>query len=258
MVGAMGDRILDLLASIAAYLDQASALEITIVVSTFTVIGLPLLALAHELGHAIAVRLRGLPLETIVVGDADDLIVRAGALTMRFGRMTEDDGPGGFVRYDATYASARDIIVIALAGPLANLAVAPVLAGLALIGGTSGPLDAWLWLLSAASLALAVANLVPLGRPGTSGLMSDGRVAQVAWARRDRPVHEWIDLDADNPASHGPPPPAERHTGMRWPFAAALFLVVVLALAAGGASLLVPLLVLFGAALLQGGHRRRG
>jgi membrane-associated protease RseP (regulator of RpoE activity) len=256
MVVAMGDSILDVLASIAPSLDQASGVQIAFVAAIVCVIGLPLLTLIHELGHAIAVRLRGLPLESLVVGDADDLILRIGGVTLRFGRMLDGDADAGFVRYDAAQASPDDRIVIALAGPAANLVVAPVFAGLAAIGGTSGPFDACLWLLAAVSVVLAVVDLVPSGTPGTSTSISDGRVVQLAWAARRGPVLHWTEPEAEPPApSLAAEAPSERHGSFRWPFVTALFLVAVIAFTAGGPTLLMPLILVFGLAFLQGAHR---
>ena len=256
MVVAMGDSILGVLASIAASLDRASGMQVALVAAIVCVIGLPLLTLIHELGHAIAVRLRGLPLESLVVGDADDLILRVGGVILRFGRMLDDDTNAGFVRYDAADASPADHIVIALAGPAANLVVAPVFGGLAAIGGTSGPFDACLWLLAVASVVLAVLNLVPSGTPGTSSLISDGRVVQLACAARRGRVLHWTEPAAEPPApSVAPEAPSQRHSSFRWPFVTALLLVAVVTVAVCGATLLMPLILLFGLAFLQGAHR---
>ena len=258
MVTWVVDWFLDVLSGSAASLGRASAAEVALAFSLVTVVGLPFLVLVHELGHALAVRFRRLPLEAIVVGDAEDLIIRAGGVLMRFGRTLDNEGPAGFVRYDASKASVSDVIVIALAGPLANAIVAPALALLALIGGTHGPLDACLWILSAASVLTASGNLIPRGRPGTSDLLSDGRIVQLAWAARHMPAGDWTDVEAQPPApSLTPPAPSERPGGMRWPFAAALLFVAVVAFVAGGAALIMPLVVLFGGALLHGAHRHK-
>jgi membrane-associated protease RseP (regulator of RpoE activity) len=258
MVVGMVDWSFDVLRSIAAALVSASAWDTAIVFAIVMVLGLPFLTLVHEVGHALAVRVRGLPLESLAVGDADDLSIRAGGVLLRFGRMLDDDAAAGFVRYDASKASAGDVIVVALAGPFANALAAPALAGAALISGTHGPLDACLWILSVGSVLIAVGNLIPRGTPGTLDHVTDGRITQLAWAARHLPA---TDLTVAQPR---PPTPAptphespERRTGLRWPFATALLLVAVVAFAAGGSTLLVPLLVLFGAACLQGAHRRK-
>jgi membrane-associated protease RseP (regulator of RpoE activity) len=149
MLVAMVDRIAETLESASASIGRASAWDVALMCSIIIVIGLPLLTLVHELGHAIAVRLRGLPLESIVVGNTDDLTFRTGAVIVRLGRVLQDEVPAGYVRYEPTRASASDVIVIALAGPLANLAVAPVFAAPALAGGIGGAPEACLWLLSA-------------------------------------------------------------------------------------------------------------
>jgi hypothetical protein len=235
---------------------QASGQQIAFVVAIVCVLGLPLLTLIHELGHAIAVRLCGLPLESLVVGDADDLIMRVGGVVLRFGRMLDDDAGAGFVRYDPAQASLGDHIVIALAGPAANLVVAPVFAGLAAIGGTSGPVDACLWLLAVVSVMVAVGNLVPSGTPGTSASISDGRAVQLAWAARRGRVLRWTEPEAEPPApSVAADAPPERQSSFRWPFVMALCVVGVLACVFGGATLLLPLILIFGLAFLQGAHR---
>jgi hypothetical protein len=227
------------------------------VCSVLTLVGLPLLTLVHELGHALAVRFRRLPLKAIVVGDAEDLILRAGGVLMRFGRSLNDEGAAGFVRYDASKASVGDVIVITLAGPFANAIVAPALAGLALSGGNHGPCDACLH---------------PLGRQRPDGgrqphpartprhvrLAQRRALVQLAWAARHMPAGEWTDVEARPPApSPTPPAPSERPSGMRWPFAAALLLVAVFAVVVGGVALLMLLVVVFGVAYLQGAHRRK-
>jgi hypothetical protein len=90
----MVDWILDvLLRSIASPL--GSAWDLAIVTAIVLVIGLPFLTLVHEVGHALAVRARGLPLDSLAMGDADDLIIRAGGVLLRFGRMLDDDAPAG-------------------------------------------------------------------------------------------------------------------------------------------------------------------
>jgi hypothetical protein len=217
-----------------------------------------LLTLVHELGHAIAVRLRGLPLKSIVVGDSNDLTLRVGAVTVQLGRALDDGDVGGYVLFEATRASARDVMLVALAGPFANLAVASIFAALALAGATGGALDGCLWPLSVVSVAIAVGNLIPRGRPGSSDPLSDGRLVQLAWKRRRTPVRDWTDVPTPpEPAAPCTPASPEPTNGFRWPFKAALLLVAVVTVAAAGVVALLPLVVLFGGVSLNGAHRRK-
>jgi hypothetical protein len=224
--------------------------ELAMVTAVLSTIGGPLLVFVHELGHAAAVRLRRLPLEAIAVGDTDDVVVRARGVTLRFGRNLNHRAPSGFVRYDPGQAAPLDVLLVAVAGPLANLAVAPALAALAMADATGGAADVGLWLLAASSVIAGVAELIPRE---PHGQWNDGRIAQVAWAFFRGRV---VEVEASPP----PPPAAEPlpdgQSGMRWPFAAALVLVAAVCVAAGIPEALVPLVVLFGGALAGGAHRR--
>jgi hypothetical protein len=252
----MVDWVLDVLVSGSALISRTSVSEMIVLCSVTGLIGLPLLVLVHELGHAAAVLLRGLPLESIVVGNADDLTFRVGAVVVRVGRVLEGAGPGDFVEFEAKRASANDLLVIALAGPLANLVVAPLLAVLAL-ASSGGALDASLWLLSAGSVVMGVRNLIPRGMPGTTDAISDGRFVQLAWSRRGRPVTGSGDLPPvpPEPSPASEPPSPEPGSGFRWPFVTALLLVAGGTLAMGDVMLLLLIVVVFGVALLMRAHR---
>jgi hypothetical protein len=256
MVLEMGDWILDTLESMNDTIAQQSPLDMTFWCAV-GILALPFLALVHELGHAVAVRVRGLPLKAIVVGDAADLTVRGGTATLQLGRVLGDGRLRGHVLYESTRASASDMIVVALAGPLANLVAAPAFAAVALADATGGMLDADLWLLTLASVLLGVGNLIPHGMPGSPGPVSDGRHIQIAWERRGTPVSEWTDVIAPAPEAPAPPASPPPAGAFRWPFKAALLLVALAVVAAGGALMLLPLIVLFGGAWLSGAHRRR-
>ncbi len=58
----------------------------------------PLLVLVHELGHALAVKARGLPLRALKVGDRTDLIVSVGRSDRAWAPRRSD--MGGYVMYD--------------------------------------------------------------------------------------------------------------------------------------------------------------
>ncbi len=259
MLRTMVDWIWELVSSAHRWGGGDSVWDVTIGCAVGVVLGLPGLTLVHELGHAIAARLRGLPLKSIVVGDADHLTFRAGAVTVRLGRLLGDGDVAGYVELEPTRASARDLIVVALAGPLANLVLAPVFAALALAGPTGGALDIGLRILVAGRVGMAVGHLIHRGTPGTSDPLSDGRLVQLAWGRRDMPGAGWPDASPAPPApsSADERPSAEPARGFRWPFAVALLLVAVVGVAVGGALALLPLTVLFGGAFLTGAHRSK-
>jgi hypothetical protein len=254
MLVVMVDAFFEAVQSAAAWIGGQSAWDIALLCLALGVIGLPSLALVHEFGHAFAAWLRGLPLKSIVVGDTDDLTLRVGTVILRLGRWRSSSQAGGYVLLAPTQASATDVIVVALGGPLANLAVVPGLVALAQARATDGTLELCLWVLAVWSASIAVSNLIPRGTPGTSELLSDGRLVELAWKQRGTPVA--ISSDAAPPQSCEPSVERmpESRSKFRWPFAAALLSVAVIAVAVGGIVALVPLVVVFGGALLNDAH----
>jgi len=250
----MVDAFWEALQFVHAWTGEQSAWDITLLCVLLGVIGPSSLVLLHELGHAFGAWLRRLPLGSIVVGDTDDLVFSAGAVIVRLGRWRNASQAGGYVSLEPTRASATDLIVVVLAGPLANLAAVPGLVVLALAHVTDGALELSLWVLAVWSVAVAVGNLIPQGRPGTSELLSDGRLVELAWKQRGM-----VEVSSDAAPPQSPQPSAERAPGsrskLRWPFTIAVLAVASIAVAVAGIEAVVPLVVVFGAALLNDAHR---
>ena len=119
--------------------------------------------LVHELAHALVGRRRGVRTASVVLG----LV-------------------GGLAPLSIEAPQPRDELAIAVAGPLASLAIAAVVlpAGVALgfTGDAAGPIAGALFVLGALNLMLGLASLLP-GLP-----LDGGRVVRaVAWARTGDP-----------------------------------------------------------------------
>jgi len=133
------------------------------------------------------------------------LTVTAGAFRLRLGRLQGSGDAGGYVIYDARSATPWHVLVIALAGPAANLLAAAAIAALAV--RTEGMLSVVLFLWMLASLLTAVTNLQPSGDPGNPLGWSDGRWAQAAWAAGRAPLpRNTAHHDANAATSIAPPP----------------------------------------------------
>ena len=167
-----------------------------VIVSAF--IGVPLLTLVHELGHAAAVLRFTQGRVHIQVGRADLAVkLSSGRLSI----MLSPFGAGGFCRREQG-CSRGQALIVALAGPAVNAVFAVLLwlAGTA-ASGTARPV---LFTLSAVS-GLYVLNLIPrraAWNPITRGLPSDG--LRALCLLRNRPLPP-------------PPPPAGKRGGLRDP-----------------------------------------
>jgi hypothetical protein len=144
--------------------------------------------LAHELGHAIvAARRLGGPVHISVGGTGALLRVRLRRLTLAVNAVPRRSGADGFASFDAARATARDVTLIALAGPAASLLCA-VLGAIALSSSArTSVVHNFMWAVTAVGL-LGVLNLVPFDlqeRRGGPRLRSDGRLALEA-ARASR------------------------------------------------------------------------
>jgi membrane-associated protease RseP (regulator of RpoE activity) len=154
----------------------------------------PGLILVHELGHALAVKARGLPLRQLKVGDQTDVILTVGSFRMEFGRLLGEGDVGGYVLYDGRRSTPRDALVIALAGPAANLACAVVTGWLTMrYAGTTPNIPLTLAMLTAGGVYVAVANLRPTGVAADPLTWSDGLWARVAWRGRHHAGPMWRD-----------------------------------------------------------------
>jgi Zn-dependent protease/CBS domain-containing protein len=105
-------------------------------------IGFFLSSMAHDLGHAIVARRRGMPISAIVVTFF-----------------------GGATPLDPSAPNARDDLAIAVSGPLASIVIGAVLAALTAVAAAAGPgletAAAVLGVLAILNFILGVVNLVP-------------------------------------------------------------------------------------------------
>jgi hypothetical protein len=123
--------------------------------------GVPATAL-HELGHAlVARRLLGLPVD-IVVGTTGRIVqLQLGQISMSVNALASPARVGGSAMFDASRARARDILLIALAGPAAS--AVGVLLSLALLrtAAASGFVHDLLWASVLFGVFAVVLNLIP-------------------------------------------------------------------------------------------------
>jgi len=183
----------DWLEHIQRFMDQGS-LGGGIAGGVLAVVFTPLLVLVHELGHALAVKARGLPLKALKAGDRSDLIVTIGAFRLELGRLVGDGDVGGYVMYDARRLTTRDALVIALGGPVANLLGALVTGVLTLrMAGEAAILPIALGLLTVGGVWMALANLRPAGVAADPTTWTDGLWARVAWRGRHHRGPMWRD-----------------------------------------------------------------
>ncbi len=144
-----------------------------------TIAGIPVI-LIHELGHALmAVRRLGADVDITVGGAGRIAQFRLGQINASLFAVHGAGATAGSATFDASRASAKDVLWIALAGPAASL-IGMVVAVLCFSSApTDGFLHDVLWAVVFVSLA-GVGNLVPLtfdaNKPGES-YETDGRVA---------------------------------------------------------------------------------
>jgi hypothetical protein len=174
----MPDEVYEWLQAFQTFMDRGS-LAGSLVAFTLALATTPLLILVHELGHAVAVRARGLPLKAMKVGDEIDVILTVGGFRMELGRLTGKGDVGGYVVYDGRRSTPVDVLVVALAGPAANLLGAAVTGWFALGEGTG--LVVILWLMTLSGVWMAAANLRASGVAQDPETWSDGLWARVAW-----------------------------------------------------------------------------
>jgi hypothetical protein len=146
----------------------------------------------HELGHAVAARrLLGGSVH-ISAGNAGRVAeLRMGQITASINALSSHHQVAGYAEFDATRATARDVVLIALCGPLASLLGLLLLIPLysAATPGTIG--HGVVWAAVAMSGFLVLLNLVPLNfqdRRGAPVERTDGGLAldalKVIWQLR--------------------------------------------------------------------------
>jgi hypothetical protein len=176
----MPDKVYDWLEAFQMFMDRGSFTDLLLVVFLGT-LSSPLVIFVHELGHALAVRARGLPLHAMRVGDEAELTIVAGHFRMELGRLLGKGEVGGYVLYDGRAATPLDALTIALAGPAANLVGAAGTAWLATTMWSSGFVSVLLWLVTVSGVWVAAANLRVAGVADDPLTWSDGLWARVAW-----------------------------------------------------------------------------
>jgi len=171
------ELLYDLAASFLRFKNTGPAFPVSLLY--LMVAGLPVTVL-HELGHAAAAR-RLLDADVQVsVGSVGRLTeVRLGQISVSIRALSLPGRVAGAAEVDATRAGARDVLLIALAGPAASLVGAAVTAGLLQSAPPTGVAHNLLWAATLAG-AFGVLNLVPLTvqeRRGGPSLRTDGRLA---------------------------------------------------------------------------------
>ena len=104
--------------------------------------------------------------------------MRLGEITVSLNALSEPGRLGGYAEFDDSRATARDVVLIAVAGPAASL-VGTVFTAWLFSGAPAGTLRDVLWALTLAGV-FGVLNLIPFSfqerRDGPS-LRTDGRLA---------------------------------------------------------------------------------
>ena len=168
--------------------------------------GIPALIFVHELGHALAVKLRGLPLRQLKVGGQSNFILVVGGFRMELGRLKGAGDVGGYVRFESHRATPPDVLVIALAGPFANLVGALLTGWLELRYLHADPwIPVALLVLTWLGVVMVDGNLRPKGLTSDPTIWSDGLWVRVAWRQRHRRGPLW--RDPNEATSIAPPAP---------------------------------------------------
>jgi hypothetical protein len=105
----MPDKLYEWLEQFQMFMDRGSFGDLLLVVVLGT-LGAPLVILVHELGHALAVRARGLPLHGMKVGDETVVTVTAGNFRVELGPLLGKGEVGGYVLYDGRAATPLDAL----------------------------------------------------------------------------------------------------------------------------------------------------
>jgi hypothetical protein len=175
------DLLYDVLEGGLAYQESGPPLWLTLI--SLVIVSIPVILL-HELGHAIAAK-RALRTEVeVTVGNAGRLTeVALGDISVELNALAAFAGRAGVAVFDDSRARARDIILIACAGPAASL-LGTVVTALLLSAVPSGSLvHTLLWTATGVGAAAVVLNLIPMEITQRSGerWRTDGKLALDAY-----------------------------------------------------------------------------
>jgi hypothetical protein len=171
------DLIYAVAEAIYRFMESGPALPLAFVYIALAAIPVTLL---HEFGHAFAAKRL---LETQVqvsVGSAGKIAeLRLGQITASINALSVPGRVAGTAAFDASRATAKDVVSIAVAGPFASFAGTIVTAGLLASAPAAGIAHDFLWA-AVGSGVFGVLNLVPLEfqeRRGGPRVRTDGRLA---------------------------------------------------------------------------------
>jgi hypothetical protein len=171
VLGALAALILDFMASAPGV---PGVLLYTLVAS------IPL-TLLHEMGHALVARRRLRSEVRVVVGTSGRLAeLRLFGVSVSLRALARPGCVAGYAQYDATYATRRDVALIALGGPAASLAGFGICAWALAVAPDVGIAHGALWALTLGGAVASVVNLVPMTlRERRDGpiVRTDGRIA---------------------------------------------------------------------------------
>jgi hypothetical protein len=138
----------------------------------------------HELGHALVAQRRLGGEVAITVGTAGKVAeLRLAQIKVSVNALFDPARASGYATFDAQRATARDVLAIALAGPLASL-IGTVVTAWMLSWAPGRALHAVLWSLTFAGVVSLAFNLVPFKlheRGNARPFYSDGMLALEAW-----------------------------------------------------------------------------
>lgn len=193
----------DALSSFQSFMDRGSLLDLPLllVLAAGGVVGLVFM---HELGHAVAARMRGLQVSAISVGGKPLFTVPIGNVRVQIGWASGRGDVGGYMRYAPGRATPSDTLIIALAGPAGGFLGTAVCAWLAVALVSHGMVGVVAGVLAIQGVVMNLANLFPSGNDVDA--WSDGRWAQISWSARRRGVRRWIATPDPNRATTVAPP----------------------------------------------------
>jgi hypothetical protein len=138
------DALYNIADAIVRFMDSSPAFPIGLLY--LAVAAVPV-TLVHELGHAFAARRLIDGDVQVSVGSAGKLAeIQLGKVALAVNALSHPGRAAGVAEFDASRATARDVLLIALAGPAASLAGAVLTAWALSAASPSGVLHDLLWL----------------------------------------------------------------------------------------------------------------